>query len=286
MALLTHVTFKVSGEPSQLADFDARLKVLFAEQRVPGEIEEQHGADALHYDLKTTGGIPFPPFAAASGEFPELEIFVEWVSPGAGTRGTARIVRGTLAEQHMENVAGTAGADHAVVINLDADGFLALALAVVRAGRDEYHGYALTGRQDALFRVVREPASGEIELFATEGAAEWSRAWRVTPGREAGYRTLDPPQPIEPGTFGAMETLAREFAAGWIWFSNGLPEDIAIELDRYQRLGRVVSDANLRASALHRIKDNAVNADGALHYSTLDAESAWVEGVISGCWAK
>jgi hypothetical protein len=42
MALLTHVTFRVSGERPQFAAFDARLKLLFAEQQVGGDIEEQH----------------------------------------------------------------------------------------------------------------------------------------------------------------------------------------------------------------------------------------------------
>lgn len=44
---------KPFGERPQLAAFDARLKLLFAEQQVGGDIEEQHGDDVLlHYDLK------------------------------------------------------------------------------------------------------------------------------------------------------------------------------------------------------------------------------------------
>jgi len=65
---------------------------------------------------------------------------------------------------------------------------------------------------------------------------------------------------------------------------NAPLEEIAIEMERYQRLGHVTSDANLRSPALHRIKDRATVADGALHYSTLDADSAWVEEVIARCW--
>src|SRR5476649_1716832 len=129
--MLTHVTFKVTGEPSQLAAFDARLKLLFAEQQVNGEFDEQHAADALHYDLKIEGGIPFPPFALASHEFPELAIAVEWVNPGAGTRGTARIARGMLADQNVENAAAAPGADYALAIRLNASGYLALALDVL-----------------------------------------------------------------------------------------------------------------------------------------------------------
>ena len=283
--MLTHAVFRVTGERTQLAAFDARLKLLFAEQQVSGDIEEQHADDMLHYDLKVEGGIPFPPFALASREFPELEIAVEWVNSGAGTRGTARIAGGTLADQNMENLGAAAGSGRDLSITLNADGYLALALAALRVGRDEYRGYALTGRQDALFRVVRNPDSGRIELFATHGSAEWSRAWTVVPGCEPEYRKLGPPQPVEPGEFQELEKLAQDFVAEWVWFSNGPIEEIAIEMERYQRLGYTVSDANLRSSALHRIKDRATEVDGTLRYSTRDADSAWVDEVIARCWA-
>ena len=283
MSPLTHVTFDLSGEPSQLAAFDARVKQLCAEQQVSGELEEQHTAGRLHYDLKIEGGIPFPPFVLASGEFPELDITVEWVHHDAGTRGTARIVRGMLAEQNIENI-GATDADHALSIRVNADGYLALALVVLRTGRDEYRGYALTGRQDALFRIVRDPATRACELVTTQGAAEWSRAWRVSPGHEPDYRAIDPPQPIRESEFRELEALAQAFVAGWIWFGSGPREEIAIEAERYGRLGYAVSDANVRASALHRIRDAAANDGGALHYSTLDAESTWVEEIIARCW--
>jgi hypothetical protein len=281
--VLTHVTFEVSGEPSQLAAFDARVKQLCAEQQVSGEFEEQHAARRLHYDLKIEGGIPFPPFVLASGEFPELDIAVEWVRHDACTRGTARIVRGMLAEQNIENM-GATGTGNTLSIRLKADGYLALAVVVLRSGRDEYRGYALTGRHDALFKIVRDAATGACDLVTTQGAAEWSRAWRVPPGREPDYRAIDPPQPIPPSDFSELEALAQAFVAGWIWLGNGPREEIAIEVERYQRLGYVVSDANLRASALHRIKDTAARDGGALHYTTLDAESAWVEEIIARCW--
>lgn len=282
MSLLTHVTFEVSGEPSQLAAFDARVKQLAAEQEVTGEFEEQHAAGRLHYDLKVEGGIPFPPFVLASGEFPEISITVMWVNHDAGTGGTARIARGMLVEQNIEGIASAAG--QALAIKLKADGYLALALVVLRTGRDEFRGYALTGRQDALFKIVRDPTTGACELVTTHGAAEWSRTWRVTPGHEPHYRELDPPQPIAQSEFSELENLAQAFVAGWIWFGNAPREETAIEAARYQRLGYAVSDANLRASALHRIKDIAANEGGALHYSTLDAESAWIEHVITRCW--
>ena len=283
MALLTHVTFKVNGERDELAAFDARLKVLLAEQHVEGEFEKQHAADALHYDLKVAGGIPFPPFAIASSEFPALTVVAEWVDPARGIRGTASIARGALTEQNVENVTAAA-ADYAVAITLKENGYLALALAAVRTGCDECRGYALTGKQDALFRIVRDPASGIIELFTTQGAAEWSRAWRIPPGAAPEYRALDPAELIPDGEFRELEKLAQDFVAAWIWFGSGPREEIAIEMERYQRLGHVVSDANLRSAALHRIEGSAANTTAVLRYSTLDADSAWIEEVIAHCW--
>ena len=282
-ATLTHVVFKIGGDPAQLAAFDARLKLLFAEYGIGDECAEQHAADALHYDLMVAGGIPFPPFALASGEFPALTIVAEWVDAGSGVRGTATIARGTLTEQKVENVAA-AGAGYAVAIRTDADGYLVLALAAVRSGRDECRGYVLTGKEDALFRIARDAASGAIELYTTEGAAEWNRAWRLSAAGAAEYHDIDPAQPIAEADFRDLEKLAQEFVAQWVWFGSGPREEIAIEAERYERLGYAISDANLRSAALHRIKGGAGNGENGIHYSTLDAEIAWIEDAIARCW--
>ena len=90
-ATLTHVVFRVTGEPLQLAAFDARLKLLFAEHGIADGVDEQHAADLLHYDLKVAGGIPFPPFALASADFPELAVAVEWVDTGSGVAAVQRL---------------------------------------------------------------------------------------------------------------------------------------------------------------------------------------------------
>ena len=284
-AALTHVVFRVSGAPAQLAAFDARLKLLFAEHQVTSECEERHSADTLHYDLKVEGGIPFPPFAIASAEFPELTVAAEWVAAGSGVRGTATIARGALTEQKVENVS-VAGADHAVAIRVNADGYLALALAVIRTGRDECRGYMLTGREDALFRITRDAATGAIELRSTEGAAEWSRAWRVSPAGAADFREIDPVQAIGEADFRELEKLAQDFVAQWVWFGNGPREEIAIEAERYARLGYAVFDANLRSAAMHRIKGIAGNGGDGIRYSTLAVDIAWVEDAIAQCWAN
>jgi len=283
MTTLTHAVFRVSGEASQLEAFDARLKLLFAEHGIGDEVDEQHAPGALHYDLKVAGGIPFPPFALASVDFPGLVVRVEWVDLVSGVRGAAMIARGALTDQKIENVAA-AGAGYQVAIRTNADGSLALALAVIRAARDECRGYMLTGEQDALFRMTRDSVGGVIELVTTEGAAEWSRAWRVPPDGEPQYRALEPARPISEADFRELEKLAQDFVAQWIWLGNGPREEIAIEAERYARLGYAVSDANLRSAAMHRIGGGADAGAGGICYSRLDPEIAWVEDVISRCW--
>ena len=281
-AAFTHVVFKVDGEPAHLPAFDARLKLLCVESGVDFDCEEQHAAGLLHYDLKVQGGIPFPPFVLASGEFPQVAIEVEWVDAGGGVRGTAKIAGGTLEAQNVENVGG--GAGHAVMIRTGAAGTLALAFVAIRTGQDECRGYMLTGSEDALFRITRDPASGAIELYATQGTAEWCRAWRLSAGGNVEYRKIDPAQPIADADFQELDKLAREFVAQWIWFGNDEPHEIAIEAERYARLGYTVRDANLRSVALHRIKDGAAAGDGGIHYSTLESAIAWIEGAIARCW--
>ncbi len=75
------------------------------------------------------------------------------------------------------------------------------------------------------------------------------------------YREIDPAQPIADADFRELEKLAQEFVAQWVWFGSGPREEIAIEAERYERLGYAVSDANLRSAALHRIKGSAGNGD-------------------------
>ncbi len=282
-ATLTHAVFRVSGETSRLEAFDARLKLLFAEHGIGDEVDEQHASGILHYDLKVAGGIPFPPFALASADFPELAVAVEWVDMVSGVRGAATIARGTLTGQKIENVAA-AGAGYQVAIRTNADGYLALAIAAMRTGRDECRGYVLTGREDALFRIARDTATGLIDLVATEGAAEWSRTWRLPPDGAPQYRAIEPAQPIPGADFRELEKLAQDFVAQWIWFGNGPREEIAIEAERYARLGYAVSDANLRSAAMHRIGGGADAGTGGICYSRLDPEIEWVENVITRCW--
>ncbi|MEO7726797.1 MAG: hypothetical protein ABIS45_06045 [Burkholderiales bacterium] len=281
--MLTHVVFKVSGVPAQLPAFDARLKLLFADQQIASDCDEAHAADALHYDFKVQSGIPFPPFAIASGEFPDLTVEADWVAAGSGVHGTAIIKRGELTEKLIENVAAV-DADQAIAIRVNADGYLALALTAIRTGSDECCGYMLTGAEDALFRIARDAADGTVELWATQGTAEWSRAWRLSAAGTGDYEEIEPAQPIAAADYRELTQLAQEFVARWIWFGDGPREEIVIEAERYARLGYAVNDANVRSAALHRIRGGAENSGEGISYSTLAPEIAWIEDAIARCW--
>ena len=69
-----------------------------------------------------------------------------------------------------------------------------------------------------------------------------------------------------------------------IWFGHGPREAIAIETERYARLGYAISDANLRSAALHRMKGSTGNGGDGIHYSDLAPEIAWIEEAIARCW--
>jgi len=285
MSLLIHATVTVTGEKDALGACEARLRRLLSSQFLKVEVTEHHGQDALCYDLKIAGGIPFPAFAQASQEFPGLEFVAEWVDVAAGEKGRATLVNGRVSSQSGERVATFGGDEHPVHVEVAQDGRLTLALTLFRATRDEWRGYALTARRDALVRVVRLPESDEIDLYATDGAAEWTRAWhgRLSAGTFE-LDVLDSPVAIEDAVFRELDQLARGFAADWVWFATDGDEAVAIERSRYERDGVPVCAANVRSAKLHRMRADA-GAGWPLLYSTLRADEQWLGGLVRATWA-
>lgn len=285
MSTLIHATITVTGEKDTLAACEARLRRLLSSQFLKDEIAEHHGPTALCYDLKIEGGIPFPVFAQASQEFPRLEFAAEWVNVAAGERGHATLVNGRVTRQANERVTTLAGDGHPVYVEVAPEGRLALALTLIRATRDEWRGYAVTATRDALVRLVRPPESDAVELYATDGGAEWALAWRGAPAVPAFIREeLRPPLGIDPALFKELDQLARDFVAGWIWFATEGREEIAVERSRYAHYGYAVSAANVRASRLHRMRADA--AEGArLVHSTLGQDELWAKDLIFATWA-
>ena len=283
--MLIHATVTITGDPTLLGACEARLRRLLSSQFLKDEVTEHHGTGGLCYDLKVEGGIPFPVFAEASQEFPDLEFSAEWVNVAAGEKGTATLVNGRITGQASERIAARAGDDHAVWVSVKDDGRLELALTLFRATRDEWRGYALTATGDALLRVLRQPDSGEVELYATAGAAEWTLHWRGAPAAAEFKRdVLNPPVTIEDAVFRELDQIARNFAADWIWFATERREDIAVEQERYERLGYAVSAANVRSTRLHRIRADA-GAGRPLVHSTLVQDELWVKDFVLATWA-
>ena len=92
--MLIHATVTITGDASLRAACEARLRDLLSAGSPKDELSERHGPDALCYDLKVEGGIPFPAFAQASQEFPELRFDAEWVNIHAGGSGKVTLVNG------------------------------------------------------------------------------------------------------------------------------------------------------------------------------------------------
>ena len=284
MSLLIHATITITGDPDARGACEARLRRLLSSQFLKDEVEEHHGADALCYDLKVDGGIPFPVFAQASQEFPALSFAAEWVNVAAGEKGLATIVNGRITGQTTERIATGAGDDHPIYVEVAPDGRLTLALMLLRTGRTEWRGYALTHARDALLRVLRLPESDAVELYATEGAAEWAYAWRGEIGSGHFDREqLEPPVAIAEADYRELEQLVQRFVSDWIWFAAGRSDDIAVETERYARYGYAVSRANVNSVRLHRMRAD-VGAGQALVHSALGRDDLWVRDLVIATW--
>lgn len=276
--LLIHATLTVSGDPALLPAADARIKRLLAGEDFADGFEEHHGDAALSYDFKVRGGIPFPAFAMASQEFPDLAVTAEWVNIAAGRKGRARIAGGRIVEHAEETLVSAAAETRNRYVGTAADGRLRLALAVLRLGPGEWAGYALNHERDALFHLLRTETA--IELRATEGEPEWSVVWRL---RDPGDTPRAQPcmkVAVDPGLYAELERLARDFTGEWIWMRQAPAVETALERERYARHGYPVHEANVRASRLQ----NLCGAAGRAH-DTLDEDNRWVRDVLLRCWA-
>ncbi len=284
--MLIHATITITGDAPLLGVCESRMRRLLSSQFLKGEVTEHHGPSGLCYDLKVEGGIPFPAFAQASQEFPSLEFAAEWVNVAAGERGSARIVDGRVTGQENERFSTRAGDDHPAHVEVAPGGRLTLALTLLRVDREEWRGYALTATRDALLRVLRRPDAGLVELFATDGSAEWAAVWRGSLPTGAFTREeCRPPIGIKEADFRELDGLARRFVADWIWFAQDGAGDIAVEAERYRLYGYEPAAANVRSVRLHRMRAEAAEGEPLVHTS-LGQEDLWVKDLVLATWAK
>lgn len=282
MGLLIHAHIEVTGDPGALKRFRNRLAGLLTEERLEGEFREHAAENLLRYDLKVSGGLPFPPFVAASQESPDLRITVEWFSAAEATRGSAVIQAGKLLE-HTEGPAGGASLvdDVPLYVRVEPGGRLGLAFALLPLSPDVHLGYAVTADRDAFFRLTRQGETARLQ--ATAGAEpRWGEAWTIDLGKERyEHETLDPPLPIEEREHQALAALADGFVAQWIWFRDAPEEETVLERERYARLDYPVREANVKSGRLRLLK---AGPGGVQVAETLDPELRWIKEVLSQCW--
>jgi len=148
---------RVSGA-GRLAEFRERLRWLMVRDPDAEDYTEHHDGGTLEYRFAPTRGIPFPAFAEASGEFPELRIEAHWDHDGV--RGRAVIEAGRVLKEEEGEASPTEGAE----LEIAEDGTLRIALVCERRGA-QWLGYAATGARHSFFRY-----RGALELVAPEDA--------------------------------------------------------------------------------------------------------------------
>ncbi|MGH9959080.1 MAG: hypothetical protein ACREBC_18440, partial [Pyrinomonadaceae bacterium] len=144
MMLLIHANVRVTGAGEELVAFRDHVNRLLLDDYSDADVEERHGEGELVYDFKVSGGIPFPPFVAASARYPDLKVAVEWVNAETGVKGFAAIENGALKESGTEKLEGEAELPDHTAISLAADGKLLFALSLLTRSPKEFLGYALT----------------------------------------------------------------------------------------------------------------------------------------------
>lgn len=144
----------------RLEEFRERVRWLMVRDVDAERYTEHHGAGILEYRFAPAKGIPFPAFAEASADFPELRVEAQWERDGE--RGRAVIEYGRLAEQASERSAALE-----LEVRLEDDARLALAMAC-RAQGEAVMGYAASADDHTYFRF----AGGELLLIDPAEADE------------------------------------------------------------------------------------------------------------------
>lgn len=283
MESLVHATIRVTGPREQRESFQARLYAIASTEPIDGEVEERHGEGELLYDLKVRGGIPFPPFVAASQESPDLEIDAEWFNADAGLGGRARIRRGVLQDQQITR---REAADSGVYVEIEPSGRLALALACRELGPGSFAGYAASSGRDAMFLLTRSPGEAGGELLATSGCnAEWSAHWLLDFEADVcEHGLVDPPAPIPEDLRAKLEECARALLRDWVWLASAPVEDIIIEQRRYEEKGREVRPINVKSLRLKELEQQETS--GRRMVDTLPPGLEWLKEVMRECWAE
>jgi len=253
---------RITGS-GRLRDFGERVRWLMVHDAEASRAEytEHHAEGLLEYRFETREGIPFPAFASASAEFPELRVEAEWENATQGLRGQAVIENGRLLEQQTAPLENSA---LGVAVELGPRHEIAFAMACVRGG-DAWVGYCVNARRHAYF-----VAEGAAVRLADDAGARWTR--RVEADR---VTSLD--EPIDDALLAELEEVAFRFADDWLWFDAAPASETALERKRYADHGWPVRGANLKTERLLALGPGRT-------FDALAAEARSLRDRLRGAW--
>lgn len=245
-------TLRVSGLGARLADFRERVRYLMVREFDAERYTEHHAEDALEYRFELERGVPFPAFACASAEFPEVRVEAEWINPGAGMRGRAVIENGRLSEQTSEPLDGAR-----LEIDVEISDTAELLLAIACRRRESEAGESWIGYCASSARHAWFTWDGALELLPTDAA-------------------------IEQTLLAELEQTAFAFTGPWLWYDEAPESETALERKRYAERGWPVRGANLRAERVTLLRD-AIPGN---RYSNLSPQAAPLRAALRAAWMK
>ncbi len=277
----------VSGDRELLEAFKQQLNALLSEESTIQNFQEQYISQDLIYRFEVNQGIPFPPLVNSSADFPDLKIKVDWINHRDGVSGSAVIQDGKLIDQHTQSLADSEHISSPVQLDVavEENGYLRHAIIFRNIGASEYAGYVLTSKQHALFKIRKR--DNQTELYSSNGLeAEWTEHWISNPeNRNNDYQELTPSDKIEGALYQALEALVNDFLDEWVWFSESPPEDIILEQQRYERMGFITHQANIKSEKIRKMAKYHPGQENLYRFSTLSHDCEWIKTMIMACWA-
>jgi hypothetical protein len=252
-------TLRVTGH-GRLADFGERVRRLMVRDIDSQKYSEHHAEGKLEYRFEIEKGIPFPAFASASIEFPELRVDADWEDAAQGVRGRAVIENGKLVEQSTEPI-DTAAIE--VDVAVAANGRLVLALGC-RNADEALLGYAASAERHAYFRFAHG-----ILLVAPEAGDRWEDG-----------------SPVAADVLAELEDIAFALAAQWLWYDEEPADTTALERARYADYGYAVRGANVKSERIGRLRSEADAGAAMWRDSTLGESGRRARDALLRAWAK
>ncbi|HUL41922.1 MAG TPA: hypothetical protein VLV32_08485 [Burkholderiales bacterium] len=286
MSAAFQTTVTISGDAKSLDAFKREIGALLAKEDDVQGLQEQYISPDVVYRFEVNRGIPFPAFVTTSQIFPDLTIKLQWINHRDAVSGSAVIQNGKVTEQQVRPLEDSerAGSQMQLDIEVEENGYLRHAIALMKIRVGEYAGYVVTGEHHAFFRISKN--NDQIELFSSDGLeAEWTERWNFESESVANdYRELAPGEKIDEPLYQRLQALASDFLDDWVWFSESPIEDIIIEQQKYGRMGLVAHRANIKAEKIRKMEKSEIGRKSYYRLSTLSSDCAWIKTAIAACW--